>query len=264
MSDRVCVRGCAQRDVHYATCDDYGMREAYERGVAAGLPGVSYTPKCQGCAPRECRDGSLICDKCFGRMRALLDDAPDLLGRLQSLADPRKATPTDQPHYGSSSVEPIAPVGADILDAIAVVAQVVHGIDPADLPAISNNLDMVSWAAEMVLERHPDADGLRAGWSVQDAVDRFGVERRDRNPVVWSPATDGEIASFDVAEFGDPLVSQRDAAALVGVPDRTVRRWEKRALLVRAVTIPGPRGSRKAMYRLSEVRAVWEREGANE
>lgn len=249
MSERACIRGCAQRDVHYATCEHSG-------------PTYTGAFPCRGCAPRECRDGSLICDKCFGRMRGLLDDAPDLLARLQSLADPRKATPTDQPHYGSTSVEPIAPVGADILDAIGVVEQVIISIDPADLPAISNNLEQVTWAAEMVLERHPDVGGLRHGWSVQDAVDRWGVERRDRSKRVWEPDVDGEIASFDVHEHGDPLVSLQDAAALVGETRFTIARWERKELLKRAVTIPGPRGSRKAMYRLSEVRAVWEREGA--
>lgn len=249
MSDRVCLRGCTQRDVHYATCNAHGPTYAGE------FP-------CTGCAPRGCRDGSLICDKCFGRLRALLDDAPDLLARLQSLADPRKATPTDQPHYGSSSVEPVAPVGADILDAVAVVAGVVASVDAGDLRKLSNDLAMVEWLSAVVLDRHPDADGLRSAWSVQDAVDRWGVERRDRNQVAWVAETDGELASFSVAEWGaDKLVSQRDAAVLVGVEPRQIRRWEKQKVLARAHTIPGPRGSRKAMYRLSDVQAVWETKG---
>lgn len=250
MSDRACIRGCTIADVHFATCEHSG-------------PTYTGAFPCRGCAPRECRDGSLICDQCFGRLRGLLNDAPDLLARLHSLADPAKATPTDQPQLRTRAVEPAAPVPADVLDAIAGVAEVVATVNPADLPTLSNDLDLITWLSAMVLDRHPDTDGIRAFWSVQDAVDRFGVERRDRNPMVWEPDTDGEIATFNVHEFGDPLVSQRDAAALTGVRVQKIIRWEKRGLLNRAVTIPGPRGSRKAMYRLSEVRAVWEREGAN-
>lgn len=246
MADRVCVRGCTRKGVHYATC---GRSGAEWEGIAGA---------CKGCAPRECREGSLICDGCFGRMRRLLDDAGDLLGRLRSIADPEKAIPTDQPHYGVASVEPVAPVGADLLDAIAVVEFVVASVAPDDLPAVANDLDEVLRWSALVLDRHADVDGLRVAWSVQDAVDRWGVERRDRSGVVWQPETDGVIASFDVHEHGDPLVSLQDAAVLVGESRFTVARWERKGLLKRAATIPGPRGSRKAMFRLSEVRAVWE------
>lgn len=77
---------------------------------------------CDGCAPRECRDGSLVCDRCFGRMRALLADGPDLIGRVRSLADPMKATPTDKAPGGrSSATEPPAPIDADLIDALAVL-----------------------------------------------------------------------------------------------------------------------------------------------
>ena len=91
----------------------------------------------------------------------------------------------------------------------------------------------------------------------------MGLEAASEWLPMYLAAEDGEIASFNVPEHGDPLVSMQDAAALVGVTRFTVARWERKRLLARAVTIPGPRGSRKAMYRLSEVRAVWEREGAD-
>ncbi len=257
MSDRVCIRGCVVKGVHYATCDDYG--ETAQRAQDAVRIGIAM---CGGCAPRECREGSLICDKCFGRMRGLLDDAPDLLARLQSLADPRKATPTDQPHFGSTSVEPIAPVGADILDAIAVVEQVVVGINPADLPAISNDLDLVTWAAELVLERHRDVGGERAAWSVQDAVDRWGVERRDRNPHPWEDVVDDEeLSAADVREWGDPIMSAHDIARRIGRTERTLRNWEKREL-IRRVATTRERQRRTAWFRLSDVLAVWEGEEA--
>lgn len=259
MSDRACIRGCMVKGVHYAACPWDHVEPESDRAADLTAAGV---PPCDGCAARECRDGSLICDRCFGRMRGLLDDAPDLLARLRSLADPRKATPTDQPHYGSTSVEPVAPVGADILDALATVEYVVEYIDPDTLTHVSNDRERILLLSELVIERHPVVDGERAAWSVQDAVDRWGVERRDRSKTVWEPDVDGEIATFNVHEHGDPLVSLQDAAALVGETRFKVARWERKGLLARAATIPGPRGSRKAMYRLSEVRAVWEREGA--
>ena len=106
MSDRVCVRGCVQEAVHYAACPWDHVEAGSERAAELTGKGV---PSCDGCAPRGCRDGSMSCDRCFGRMLRLLDDTPDLLGRLRSLADPRKATPTDQPHFGSTAVEPVAP-----------------------------------------------------------------------------------------------------------------------------------------------------------
>ncbi|WP_242086016.1 hypothetical protein [Microbacterium lacticum] len=159
-------------------------------------------------------------------------------------------------------MEPVAPVGADLLDAIATVEYVAEYLDADTLRHVSNDRERILQVSELVIERHPDVGGERAAWSVQDAVDRWGVERRDRSKTVWEPDVDGEIASFNVHEHGDPLVSLQDAAALVGETRFKVARWERKGLLARAATIPGPRGSRKAMYRLSEVRAVWEREGA--
>lgn len=184
-----------------------------------------------------------------------------MLARLQSIADPRKATPTDQPHFGSSSVEPVAPVPADVLDALAVVEFVAATFDEDTLRHVSNDRERVLQMSEYVIERHPVIDGERAAWSLQDAIDRWGVERRDRSKLAWEPDVDGELASFDVHEHGDRFVSQGDAAALVGVKRFTIARWAKKGLL--SVTrMPGPRGSRRAMYRLSEVQAAWEQEGA--
>ena len=258
MSDRACVRGCIRPGVHYAACPWDHVEAGSERAAELTAEGVA---PCSGCAARECRDGSMICDKCFGRMRGLLRDASDMLARLQSIADPRKATPTDQPHFGSSSVEPVAPVPADVLDALAVVEFVAATFDEDTLRHVSNDRERVLQMSEYVIERHPVIDGERAAWSLQDAIDRWGVERRDRSKLAWEPDVDGELASFDVHEHGDRFVSQGDAAALVGVKRFTIARWAKKGLL--SVTrMPGPRGSRRAMYRLSEVQAAWEQEGA--
>lgn len=261
MSDRVCVRGCVQEGVHYAACPWDHVEAGSERAAELTAAGVQ---PCSGCAAQKCRDGSMICDRCFGRMRRLLDDAPDLQARLRALADPAKSTwnwDRPAPVATVSTVAP-APVGDDLLDAILAVDHVVEWWVPVDLRVVSNDRHQVLILAELLLDRHQPVDGMRPAWSVQDAVDRWGVERRDRSKTVWEPDVDGEIATFNVHEHGDPLVSLQDAAALVGETRFKVARWERKGLLARAATIPGPRGSRKAMYRLSEVRAVWEREGA--
>lgn len=213
MSDRVCVRGCAKRDVHYATCAHSGP--TYE----GAFP-------CRGCAPRECRDGSLICDKCFGRARALLSDAADLLARLRSIGDPSKATPTDQVRVRGASTELPAPIGADLLDAIRTVeaASQTWRYWSGDLTAASNDLRSVEWLSEYVLDRHPDVDGLRLGWSVQDAVDRWGVERRDKNPVTVEDEPEREVIVTPVPEWPRPLMTRDEAVDFAGSL-RTLQRW---------------------------------------
>lgn len=250
MSERVCVRGCVRKDVHYATC-------------TRRPPEYEGDNPCRGCAPRECREGSLICDTCFGRMRALLEDVPDLLARLRALADPAKATPTDQAPSGRRSTEPPAPVGSDLLDAIAMV-EVANMWDERHLRMASNDRLQILDLGELLLTRHPEVDGLREHWSVQDAVDRWGVERRDPHALPWvEDSGDGEIASFGMPEWGeDRPVSQQDAVALVGVSRFTIARWARKGWLKTIRRVPtGPRGSRKTMYLLSELRAAYERDG---
>lgn len=215
MSDRVCLRGCTVRGAHYATCPDYGA--------------TSEDVTCRGCAPRECRDGSLICDRCFGRMRGLLNDAPDLLGRLRAIGDPSKAAVFDAVRSGASSPEPVAPVGADLLDAIRVVELVIDVMAGRDLAAVSNDHRTVSWLSAVVLDRHAPVDGVRSGWSVQDAVDRWGVERVDRNPAPV-PEDDGDVTTYPIPEWGDPLLNREQAEELVGSA-RTLRRWVQKDLV---------------------------------
>ena len=209
MSERACIRGCTQRDVHFAAC---------VRKDAAVDP-------CRGCAPRECRDGSLICDRCFGRMRALLADTRDLLGRLRAIADPSKATPLDQVRVASSSVEPAAPVGADLLDAIHAV-EIAESWAYVDLATVSNDLDTMTWLGQLLLERHAPVDGIRSSWSVQDAVDQWGVERRDRNAVPYEDDDERDEVVEPVSEWQNPIVGREDAEGLAGSAS-TLRRWIK-------------------------------------
>lgn len=240
MSDRICIRGCTQRGVHYASCD-----------------GDSEGGSCWGCAPRECRDGSLICDRCFGRMRALLADGPDLLGRVRSLADPMKATPTDKAPGGrSSTVEAPAPVDADLLDAIAALEQ----LEPwwhVTLSDYSNDLAVITWLSEVVLDVHPEVEGERSAWSVADVMAKWGVERRTKGEPAWSP--DEELdpvrdRGVPIPEWGDPIVGWVDAVRIAG-SDSTLRRWIKRDEVAVAGTFVIA-GIRTRMFRREELLAT--------
>lgn len=242
MADRVCIRGCTQRDVHYATCEDYGK------------PPEQST--CRGCAPRECREGSLICDRCFGRMRQLLADTRDLLGRLRAIADPAKATPLDQVRVASSSVEPVAPVGADLLDAIHAVESAVEWAY-VDLASVSNELRTIAWLGEILLDRHEPVDGIRSAWSVQDAVDRWGVERRDPNQVVWEDDDDRAEIIEAVSEWQNPIIGREDAEGLAGSAS-TLRRWIKSGDVVPEGEI-WIAGIRTRLFRRAQILAVREK-----
>lgn len=239
MTDRVCARGCTQRGIHFAAC--------------AGQ--FDEPPTCTGCAPRECRDGSLVCDTCFGRARRLLDDLPDLIARLRSLADPSKATPTDQPPRGrGQQSEAPAPVGSDLLDAI-IACELVWSHWVAwgeDLQLMSNRTDAL-WLFDLLLERNREVDGIRDAWSVQDAVDRFGVERRPgKHEREWSADPNSEeIASFPVREWGDALLNRDEAGELAGSA-RTLRRWVQKDLIAPVADI-SIAGVRTALFRASEI-----------
>lgn len=233
MSERVCVRGCVRPDVHYASCR---------------LHGSDYTGMfpCRGCAPRECRDGSLVCDACFGRARALLDDAPDILGRLRALGDPAKSGWNWDREVigGSAPVVAPAPIGDDLLDAI-------HGVQnalvyfAAGMEALSNDREAMGWLGPLVLDRHsPDAEGVRERWSVLDARDRWGVESRHKHVFpLESLDDDGVLDRVPVTGWWDPLRTVAEAAQLRGVSERSTRKWVEKGLVPVAVRHPGARGS---------------------
>jgi len=243
VSDRVCARGCtkpAGPDGHWANCPDYG-RAADES-------------TCKGCVPRECRDGSLVCDRCFGRARKLLDDLPDLIARLRSVIDPSKATPTDKAPSGRRSSEPVAAVGSDPLDAL-IACETVLGWWwrwGEDLQLMSNRLDAL-WLFDMLLERHPESDGIRDAWSVQDAVDRWGVERRPgKHERPWEDDEPSALlVALPVPEWGDELLNRADASRLAGSP-RTLRRWVQEELITPAVEI-WVAGRKTTLFRASEI-----------
>lgn len=237
---RACIRGCTVRDMHYATCPSFGDEENTD---------------CKGCAPRVARDMSLICDRCFGRMRGLLHDAPDLLGRLRSLADPMKAAVLDPVRVSTSSTEPPAPVGADLLDAIHSV-EIAVSWSSADLSTVANDREQITYLGELLLDRHAPFDGLRSAWSVQDAMDQWGVERRDRETFVFPVEDDDDPVSGPVREWYDPLLTVADAAKRHKLTQRAVQKWVSRDLLVPVARIRGPRGSVISYFRASAIDKV--------
>lgn len=100
-TDRPCARGCARPGEHYAACPDYGTTDG----------------ACKGCVPIEAAEGMLVCDRCARAIRHALDDAPDLIAHLRSIADPTKATAYDRERSGAGRIDLPAPVAADIIDA---------------------------------------------------------------------------------------------------------------------------------------------------
>lgn len=98
-----CARGCTQRGEHFAACPDY----------VSGGPGT-----CRGCRPREAAEGSLICGRCFHRLKSMILATPDMLAHLRAMIDPLKAMVYDKdPGGGGARTHAPPPVPVELLDA---------------------------------------------------------------------------------------------------------------------------------------------------
>lgn len=273
MGDRVCIRGCMQRQ-HFADCPDYGKEDG----------------ACRGCVPAEAREGSLICDRCFGRTRRMITDAPDLLGRIRSLGDPTKARAYDQVGSGAArNVEAPAPIPADLIDAGDAIAGTLRawasmlehrgwdsrglpaGADAADayeeaqgnasvildeLPKLANDQDMIIALTAAALDLHPAVDGIRERWSIADAMYRWNVER-PTEAFVEVHEDDEEITVGGVTEWGaeHEIWDRRQAAREVGVSEESLRRWVREKDLHPVATTRGPLG-KVTWFRAAAVRAA--------
>jgi len=286
------VRGCTVRDVHFAACPWLGVEDGSDRAKHMLADGV---PTCSGCAPAAARPGALICERCYGRARGLLMNAPDLVGRMRSLADPRKAAVYDRIRVASSSGESAAaPVPAELLDAARDVQGTMAAWsaffgDPtgraktdaiaafedahraslavlAELDRVANDRDLVDDLSAGVLDRHTaDAEGVVAFWTVADAMAKFGPERRERkprDPAIAADEFDGELYAEPTPEWGDPLLGRDDAETLAG-SSRTLRRWEKAGEIAPTGRIVIA-GVVTKLYRRSEVIATQERMGGRQ
>lgn len=216
MSEPGCIRGCTLRDGrHLAACADYGRAEAHEQ-AAAYLPAkdrAEYVPTCAGCVPVGSRDGAMICDRCYRAAERVIEDLPDLIAHLRSIADPTKAVVYDRIMVSSSRPDIPAPVAADLLDSsndlmrtlrewalfVQFPGQGWHaagleaGIDAADafddangcarvvlgaLPAIANSTE-VRALCEALLTRHNLKQPV-PWWSAVDALTRWPLDDRVR------------------------------------------------------------------------------------
>ncbi|GAA3009190.1 hypothetical protein [Microbacterium aurantiacum] len=276
MSDRACVRGCTTRGVHFATCADYGK----EVGAT-----------CQGCAPEPARDGALICDRCFRRIRRHLDNAPDLVGRLRSLSDPMAAAVYDRVRVSGGGTEAPAPTPPDLIDASDDVMRTLRSwavyVDPrsgilggmpagagalaaydyarhcanvilGDFDRLANRRDEILQLGDAVLTRHPaDAEGIRSFWSIVDTVSRYRLERPDAAVLVDAQDDeDREVVVGGIEEWRDRLITRAEAEReQYAASGATLRRWVAKELIVpRAVTY-GPMG-KVTWFRESELLAL--------
>ncbi|MFS0715222.1 hypothetical protein ABC195_15205 [Microbacterium sp. 2P01SA-2] len=287
MSERGCVLGCTVPDLHYATCAWYGVNDA--QAELAKRAGVAV---CAGCVPAPASDGVMICERCYRRMRGHIDNAADLVGRLRSLADPRKAMVYDAMRSSSGKgTEAPAPTPADLIDASEDVMRSLRSwavfVDPrsgivggmpagagslaaydyarscanvilGDFDRIANHAGDVQQLAEAVLVRHPvDGDGVRPFWSIVDAVSRYRLERPDAARVADAD-TDEELEVSAVVEWRDRLITRAEAVskAYAG-SESTLLRWRKSEGLVPRAITSGPLGH-VTWFRESEVLAIKE------
>lgn len=262
VADRVCIRGCKQQGVHYASCAWFGIDDGLVP-VLALLPNAA--APCSGCAETPARDRVMVCERCYRRMRGILYDAPDLIGRLRSLADPMKATPTDHHRSGGGSVEAPAPIDSDVLDALNDVVttwgawqtyahpQTLAGA----LDGLLNDHQHVEDLWTGFLQRHELVDGIREFWSFADVRAKWGAERRTKGEREWEP--DEELdpvadAPSAIAEYSNPLLTKVQAEEFAGSA-RTLQRWRAKELIApeRTVSIAGVRTS---MFRLADLARV--------
>ncbi|MDR6691492.1 hypothetical protein J2X55_002415 [Microbacterium sp. 1154] len=254
--------------------------------------GREYAFPCDGCAAEPTVGGTLVCSKCRGRFRFALREVPDLVGRMRSLIDPTSAIVYEDRarRTGSPSPEAPAPVAADLIDASEAVqkglwrwspgggwprSDAAEAFDDAEAAAAGILAHLDTWLSDeddvfslyrLLLERHPaNEDGVREAWSVQDALDKWGAERREQ------PAEEAVTASralrpervFDeesarpIAEHGDRLLGGAQAAAIAGSL-RTLQRWAKAGEIVPEAS-PYVAGRKTPLYRESALLAVKER-----
>ncbi|MEN0022008.1 MAG: hypothetical protein AAGC61_01915 [Microbacterium sp.] len=213
--------------------------------------------------------GVLICAGCYGRSRRLLADFDDMMGRLDSLADPMKATPMDKQPGGGGSTEPSAPIDADLLDAIWDVSRTAvawatftgsRTIDEA-FDDIANDAEDVARWSEGWLDRTPMVDGIRGFWTVADAMAKWGPERRTQGEPDWVDEVSGEEIEA-VPEWGDQLLNRVDSDRLAGSPS-TLRRWVQKGL-IEPVGTAYVVGRRTTLFRRSELMRVKADQAANQ
>lgn len=268
-----CLLGCAQAGRHFAECPIYEH---------PGYP-------CTGCVGEPTVGGTLVCVRCRGRFRWALREVPDLVGRMRSKIDPTSAIVYEDRarRSGSAPVEAGAPVPADLLDASRAVqiglwrwspqggwprSDAAEAFDDAEAAAagilahlderLADEDDVMSLYALLLEEHKPNDDGVRSGWSVVDALNVWGAERRERpaeeavspSRALRPERVFDESTATPIAEQGDPLLGGPQAAAEAGSL-RTLQRWAQRGEIEpeRVVYVAG---RRTPVFRRSVLRAA--------
>ena len=234
MSDRYCVRGCVVRGEHYAACAHSG-------------PDYEGDTPCSGCVQVEARDGVLLCERCYRRLRRHIEDAADIVGHLRSIADPTKAAVFDRVRVQSSSIEIPAPVAADLIDASN---------------DITTTLNM--WANHVAGEDRPGA-GLPAGAMADAAHDVVQLAA----DVIVDELDHLANDSHQIDALWEGIVTvHRDAPDVWTVADAAVRwpledspRWAQAACPkcdLMAVRVQPGRSGRPSRYRCTTAECDWE------
>ena len=160
IEERACIRGCTVPDVHFAVCPDFNNPD----GI------------CRGCAPRVAQDDALICERCYRRLRGCLEDAPDIVGKLRSLADPSKAQVYDRVIVQASKPDQPAPVAADLVDASDDIVRTLRmwemWLAGEEIPDRVPGLPAGTWAAQAQEIAHQAAASIlhELGRIVNDAA----------------------------------------------------------------------------------------------
>lgn len=210
MTDRTCARGCMARDVHYAAC-----------------PSWTAEADCWGCVPVEAMPGAVVCERCYRRLRKHIDEAPDLVAHLRSIADPTKAVVFDRIRVQSSRPDLPAPVAADLIDAADDIMRALR-----------------KWALRVQFGPfHPwRAQGLEAGIDAADAYD----DARGCADVI--------LGSFDELAANDLDVSALGAAFLDRSTEREPSTWTVADALTRWSLEEHPRTAKEPCPECSQRR----------
>ncbi|MEV7874504.1 hypothetical protein [Microbacterium sp. NPDC089188] len=214
---------------------------------------------------------------------------------MRSLIDPTSAIVYEDRarRTGSASPEAPAPASADLIDASEALqkglwrwspsggwprSDAAEAFDDAEAAAAGIRAHLDAWLSDeddvvslnaLLLERHPaDDDGVRVAWSVQDALDKWGAERREQ-PVEGAVTASralrpdrvfDESTARPIAEAGDPLLGGKQAADVAGSL-RTLQRWRKDGEIEPERTTYVA-GRATPLYRRSALLAVKERMAA--
>lgn len=252
-SDAGCVRGCVDPGEHFAACPSYGV----EGG------------ECSGCVPAPTHRGTVVCADCYRRVRGILRNTPDLIGRLRSLASQGKAVAYSPVKVPAASATAPDQIGAELLDAILAIegnlrAWSLH-FDPRSLRGLDEVLtdpDQVPALWDAIVDLHVEDEDGGQHWSVADAMARWGVERRDRDrhvyPVDAAGGDDRVIARLPVREWYDELLVSKDAARRARVSESQLRRWVQAGVLEPAARLRDGRGVVTRWFHASAVDAAAE------